>query len=37
MVDKCPCGEKGKKYKIVVCKDCKKNVEEFGFELEEVS
>jgi hypothetical protein len=36
MNDKCPCGKKGKKYTLIACKDCKKNVESFGFELEEI-
>ena len=32
----CPCHLKGKNYKLVVCNDCKKNLEEMGFVLEEL-
>jgi hypothetical protein len=35
MKNKCACSKKGKKYKIVACKGCKKFLEESGFKLEE--
>ncbi len=33
---KCPCKKKGKKYELIICKDCIEGLESFGYKLKEI-